>query len=163
MPSPETLSSEPATEAGAPAMFEARELSPQDVVPAADVGERLATAGAWLTLLGVDLVLRCAGFERLHRLIRRWRVRPQGDAGPDAAVRIAVAVDRASTLYFKRAWCLQRSAAAVCLMRLRGLPAELVIGIHKLPFYAHAWAEIEGSVVNDHPVVQRRYTVIERC
>lgn len=140
-----------------------RELRPSDVVSSRDVGERLSTVVAFLTLLIVDLVMKVAGFQRFHRLIGRFPVRQGIGAGPDAATRIAASVDRASIFYFKRAWCLQRSAATVCLMRWRGLPADLVIGIHRLPFYAHAWVEIEGAVVNDHPVVQRRYSVLERC
>ncbi|MDA8019529.1 MAG: lasso peptide biosynthesis B2 protein [Thermoanaerobaculia bacterium] len=140
-----------------------KELTPTDVEAARDLRERLSTAVAFIVLLVVDVVLKLAGFQRFHGLVERLPVRSSGGAGPDAAVRIAAAVDRASTLYFKRAWCLQRSAAAVCLMRLRGLPADLVIGVRRLPFYAHAWVEIEGVVVNDHPVVQTRFTVLDRC
>jgi hypothetical protein len=49
------------------------------------------------------------------------------------------------------------------LMRLRGWPAELVLGVRRMPFAAHAWVEVRGRVVNDDPRVQRQYSVLERC
>jgi hypothetical protein len=82
---------------------------------------------------------------------------------PADTARICEAVDTAAAFYFKRAWCLQRSAAQACLLRTRGLPARLVIGVHRVPFLAHAWVELDGRVVNDDPRVRRFYEAIENC
>ena len=139
------------------------ELRPTDLTPARTVGQWLSLVAALGALVCVDVMMRLAGFQRFHRLVRKWPT--LGRRPPDASrvERICTAVDRAAVFYIKKAWCLQRSATAVCLLRTFGAPAELVIGVQKIPFYAHAWAEIGGTVVNDHPIVQRRYTVIERC
>lgn len=137
-------------------------LRPMDVTPARTWHERLTALGAFCTLIFVDLVMKLAGFNRFHDLVRRWPTRDQS-TDRETAERICTAVDRAATYYFKRAWCLQRSATATCLLRWNGVPAELVIGVQKAPFYAHAWVEVEGRVLNDHPIVQDRYTVLERC
>ena len=123
----------------------------------------LLTVAAYGTLLVIDGVMKLAGFGRVHRLVRGFPVRRRARATPRTAHRICGAVDRAASYYPKRAWCLQRSAAAVCLLRLAGHPAELVIGAHRTPFYAHAWAEIGREVVNDEPAVQTYYGVLERC
>jgi hypothetical protein len=139
------------------------ELSPESVAPAESPRERAEAAVAWCGLLAVDVVLKTAGFDRFLRLVRGWPVLAPRRPDPAAARRITQAVDRAAVRYFKRAWCLQRSATNVCLLRLRGIEAELVIGARKLPFAAHAWVEVEGEVVNNHPVVQQRYAVLERC
>jgi Transglutaminase-like superfamily len=118
---------------------------------------------AYGTLVVIDGVLKLGGFGRMHRLVRGFPVRRRTRAKAETAHRICGAVDRAALYYPKRAWCLQRSAAAVCLLRLAGHPAELVIGAHRLPFYAHAWAEIGREVVNDEQAVQTYYGVLERC
>lgn len=139
------------------------ELRPTDVTPARTLPERLTAVGAFLVLVFVDVTIKLTGFHRFYRVLRGWPTLGQPPARADAVREICTAVDRAATYYFKRAWCLQRSAAAVCLLRLRGFRAELAIGVQKIPFYAHAWAELDGRVVNDHPEVQKKYTVLERC
>lgn len=118
---------------------------------------------AYASLMGTDVLLRLRGFDRFHRVIRRWptwnaRVTDSADVA-----RIRAAVDLASGFYFKRAWCLQRSAATACLLRLRGFPARLIIGVQRMPFAAHAWVELDGRVINDEPRVCSAFEVIERC
>jgi hypothetical protein len=71
-------------------------------------------------------------------------------------------VNRARQYYFMRVRCLQVATAAVCYLRLSGYPAQLVVGIRRVPFEAHAWAELDGLVVNDFPAVQHTYAVIGR-
>ncbi len=120
-------------------------------------------AVAWVGLVAADLVIRVAGFRRLHQLARAIPVRPGGPAQTHATASTRAAVDRAARLYFKRAWCLQRSFVTTVLLRARGVPAELVIGVRSTPFMAHAWVEVEGRVVNDRASVRRMYREIERC
>lgn len=138
-------------------------LLPRDLKPAANLRERLDAAVAWCGLLGMDLLLKVAGFERYLRVVRSWPIVGAHRQDVETSRRISLAVDRAATHYFKRAWCLQRSSTHVCLLRLRGIEAELVIGARKLPFGAHAWVEVGGEVVNNHPIVQEQYAVLERC
>jgi hypothetical protein len=38
-----------------------------------------------------------------------------------------------------------------------------VIGVQHLPFIAHAWVELNGSVVNDKPYMPQIYSVLTRC
>jgi hypothetical protein len=138
-------------------------LLPSDLKPAANLRERLGAVGAWCGLLGIDLLLKIAGFERFLRVVRSWPTVGARWQDIETSRRISMAVDRAATHYFKRAWCLQRSATQVCLLRLRGIEAELVIGARKLPFGAHAWVEVGGKIINNHPIVQEQYAVLERC
>jgi transglutaminase superfamily protein/coenzyme PQQ synthesis protein D (PqqD) len=119
---------------------------------------------AWLGLLVADVVLHLLGFHRFHALLRRIPIRlPERGGGTGLATALSQAVDQAAAFYFKRAWCLQRSAVAMALLRLRGLPAKLVIGIHQVPFHAHAWVELRGRVINDRPWLPEAYAVIESC
>jgi hypothetical protein len=53
--------------------------------------------------------------------------------------------------------------ATICVLRAAGITAELVTGVQRLPFRAHAWVEVDGVLINDHPARRRTYTVIDRC
>lgn len=121
------------------------------------------SALAYFALIAIDGLMKFGGFRRLHALVSKFPVRRRTRDDAETAHRICGAVDRAASYYVKRAWCLQRSATAVCLLRLAGYPAELVIGARRTPFYAHAWAEIGRQVVNDETEVQTLYGVLERC
>jgi len=79
------------------------------------------------------------------------------------ADQVCHAVDLAAALYFKPARCLQRSAAAACLLKKFGFPAEMVVGVQQIPFLAHAWVELDGRVVNDKPYMSEIYLELSRC
>lgn len=124
------------------------------------------SCSALAILLLMDGALHLAGFRRFQGIVRWWPT--VGAAAPGTtkarAAETYQAVDRARTWYFKRSWCLQSAATVVCLARLRGVPAELVLGVRKFPFQAHAWAEVDGTCISgeDAPNVAN-YCVMERC
>jgi len=76
---------------------------------------------------------------------------------------ICSAVDMACIWYWKQALCLQRSAATACLLKKHGVTAQMVIGVQRLPFKAHAWVEVDGRVVNDKSYTAELYNEIDRC
>jgi hypothetical protein len=120
----------------------------------------LVTRCVW-RLLRVDLDLRLRGFAHVYEAVARHRTRAVTyQEGIVAAV--CRAMDRANTIYPRRALCLQRSAAAVCVLRDHGVAAELVIGARKHPFRAHAWVEADGVVVNDKRGVKDYYVELDR-
>lgn len=108
-----------------------------------------------------DFYLARNDFAALYAKVRNARTRPRTRSGEDAR-RICAAVDLAGIWYWKQALCLQRSAAAACLLKRRGFAAELVIGAQRMPFKAHAWVEIDGEVVNDKPYTAELYQVLDR-
>lgn len=117
---------------------------------------------SWIWLLYFDFLMRFREFEDVHAAVRHQRcIRTERDAVPHTT--ICHAMDLASVFYFKRALCLQRSAATTCLLRRYGWEAEMVIGAQLLPFQSHAWVEIEGRVVNDKPYITEIFQVLERC
>jgi hypothetical protein len=117
----------------------------------------------WVLMLIVDLTIASGGFPRVHQLVRRIAVRKRRRAGDKARVVEAVndAVNRAAMWYPRVQQCLPRSVVATWLLRRRGLPAVFVVGIRKIPFYAHAWVELDGRVVNDEANVQTLYPAID--
>lgn len=103
------------------------------------------------------------GFPVFHRVVRRL---PRAASRPPSAGELewaVMVVETAARAHFRRAWCLQRSFALLWVLRSRHLAADLVIGVRRLPFAAHAWVEAQGRVIGDDPRVCGGYQVIERC
>ncbi|MBI3896211.1 MAG: lasso peptide biosynthesis B2 protein [Acidobacteria bacterium] len=73
------------------------------------------------------------------------------------------AVLLAACLYWKPVLCLQRSACIVRLLRKQGIVARLVIGCRTKPFFSHAWAEVDGRIVNDSPTYQERLHILYKA
>ncbi len=118
----------------------------------------ILVARAWIGLALFD-VARSVGFVGIHRRVRACRVGRRVVATPESVV---WAVDEACVWYVKRAYCLQRSAVAVWLLRRRGFDARLIIGYRPIPFESHAWVEIDGRIVNDRPQYRKYFHVLEQ-
>lgn len=121
-----------------------------------------STARAYVELILIDLYLLRHDFAALHTCIRNCPVNNTAPV-PGTEEAVCASVDRASIWYLKEVLCLQRSAAAVRLLRKHGIPAHMVIGAQGMPFRAHAWAEVNGRVVNDRPYMTEIYSVLDRC
>ena len=124
---------------------------------------RAYTFAALVLLFTGEMVRKLGGFRSIHRSVAQWTTGARTPRDKDALLHACAAVNRACTWHPKRALCLQRASVLVCLLRSLGYRAEMVIGVHKLPFYGHAWAEVEGEVVNDHANAQKFFHVLSRC
>lgn len=137
--------------------------APGEGIMAAITGAMISVA-SFLVLIAFDLVMHAVSFRALHGIVKSFPVVFHRTPDIRRARRTCERVNRAASFYFKRAWCLQRSATAVCFLRMAGYPAQLVIGAQKTPFYAHAWAELLGEMVNDHESHKHdNFVVLERC
>jgi hypothetical protein len=117
---------------------------------------------AYLQLIRIDLFLARGDFSAMYERVRRVELRKQAESS-QATETICRAIDIASVWYWKQVPCLQRSAAATCLLRRHGIGAQLVIGTQCMPFRAHAWVEVEGKIVNDKSYISELYAVLDRC
>jgi hypothetical protein len=117
---------------------------------------------AYLKLIYFDLRFSRHNFARLHETVRRQPI-ATGVSCEGISEHVCSTVDIACVWYWKEVLCLQRSAVAVQLLRLHGVPAELVIGAQRLPFKAHAWVEVKGEVINDKPYTRDLYAILDRC
>jgi transglutaminase superfamily protein len=118
---------------------------------------------AFFGLAAADVLMKFGGFHRLYDTVRRWPVSRKKSANTEQIGAVIAAIDRAGRYYPKHALCLQRSAVGTCLLRMAGVPAQMVMGCRKIPFRGHAWVEVNGEVVNDKPNVQVHYRVLDRC
>jgi len=116
---------------------------------------------AWFRIAVIDMIMALRGFPAVHRFVGGIPLRRRSDPRPAAdLVRI---VDRAAIHYPRELRCLRRSAAITWMLRRHGHPAELVVGASIIPFFAHAWVELDGRVINDdETTVRARYAVLER-
>ena len=112
------------------------------------------TIHAVLVFLLLDIGVRVFGFPRTFQLMDKW-CRRGGVVGAPAAqrrtVRLAVEAVRTANRYYCRRGpdCLPRALAIFVLLRRRGVPATLRIGVKRYPFGAHAWVECRGEVLDD--------------
>jgi hypothetical protein len=116
--------------------------------------------GALWRLLFFD-VLCWIGFAKAYQFVRRCkqsRRRPRADT----VARVVWAVEEACVWYYKRAFCLQRSAVCTWMLRRQGVAAELVIGFRPVPIDSHAWVEVDAQVVNDRPQYKKFFKVLDR-
>jgi hypothetical protein len=120
------------------------------------------TLEAYTRLLEIDLYQARHGFAALRRKVSSFPVAPQ-TALPETVKAVCEAVDLACIWYWKEVRCLQRSAATTCLLKRRGVRAEMIIGAQHTPFKAHAWVEVNGFVVNDKPYMRELYSVLDAC
>ena len=132
-----------------------------------DVAEDLSisrreTFSAFVGLLAFDLLLKLGGFQRLIGKVARWPIAEPKTANREICRRVRGMVDRAQLYYPKKAMCLQHSAVVTCLLRRRGIAAEMVLAAQTFPPKAHAWAEVGGEVINDQSSVKSEYRVLKR-
>lgn len=120
------------------------------------------TVEAYLLLIAHDAFMARHDLAALHRQIKSF---PQRTIEPHAgaAELVSHALNVACAFYPKQALCLQRSAVLVKMLRRRGVPAHMVIGAQKLPFKAHAWVEVNGTIVNDRLASREKFHVLEVC
>ena len=122
---------------------------------------RLLLAASWWLLLS-DLSMRLLG----SRPIRRYgEVRHELTVTADEvnrARRYAVCLERAAR--WQRALCLRRSVALCYWLGFEGLPASLRIGVRsgREGLEAHAWVELDGTVVNEEAAVLKTFVPLIR-
>jgi len=117
---------------------------------------------AYWQLVIFDWCLARRDFRYVYERVRNCPV--AGKTTPaDSVERICLAIDVAAIWYRREVLCLQRSAATTCLLRRKGIRAEMVIGAQQTPFKAHAWVEVGGRVVNDRTYTPDLYAVLDRC
>lgn len=120
------------------------------------------TFSAFIGLLAFDLLLKFAGFQSLIKRVESWPTAEPHKTDRELCRRVRDMVDRAQMYYPKKAMCLQHSAVVTCLLRRRGVPAEMVLAAQEFPPKAHAWTEVMNEVVSDSPGVKMKYKELRR-
>lgn len=135
----------------------------ESIEPAKEfTGSKRETFCAFIGLFCFDLLLKFAGFRSLIKRVEHWPTKKPHATDRNLCRRIRAAVDRAQMYYPKKAMCLQHAAVVTCLLRRRGVPAQMVLGAQEFPPKAHAWVEVSSEVVNDSTDVRNNYRPFRR-
>jgi hypothetical protein len=109
---------------------------------------------AFVVVAVVRLGLRGLGWPKLFPLLDEMagglRQASSAAASTSSATEVAASVVRASRLFPGRSSCLAEALAGWVLLKREGLPAEVRIGVRRLPggsLAAHAWVESGGRVL----------------
>jgi hypothetical protein len=94
----------------------------------------------------------------------RWLRRFPVHHGGYEVAQLALLADIAARITYGQERCLGRSLLLFWLLRVRGEPAELLIGIDKeaANLHSHAWVELRRRVIGDQPQFIRRFTLLLR-
>ena len=124
--------------------------------------ERRVLVQAALLLPLVWAALRVFGLARVHARLGATEAPNSPSPAADPA-RIGTLVNAAAGLPLVPATCLTRSLLLDWLLRRRGVPSELRIGVRRegSALDAHAWVECEGRPVNDAPDVGARFAAFD--
>ena len=120
---------------------------------------------AWLVfralyeLARYDVIRALRGSANIHRRLSRQPISPR-PTSHEFVRTTCDAVLLAACFYCKPVLCLQRSVCLVRLLRKHGVVARFVIGYRPVPFFSHAWVEVDGLIVNDSPTYQERLQVL---
>jgi hypothetical protein len=129
-----------------------------------DWEQRRIAAAAVVVLPVLHFTARVGGLRSIRRLLRVGAVtadRPDAVAvGKHLATPIGVTADH---IRLDQRSCVARATFLWWLLRRRAIPAEVVIGSHRVDgrFEAHAWVEVDGQPVDDTPDVRERFAVLE--
>lgn len=121
------------------------------------------TLFAFAGLVLFDIALLVCSLKSVCEFVNVWPLRGSQNPDPNIPGKVCSAVEKACVWYPKQAMCLQRSAVTTCILRIKGKPAKMVIGIRPMPFMAHTWVEIDGQIVNDWRGVRTFYSPVVSC
>jgi Transglutaminase-like superfamily len=125
---------------------------------------RLILRAIW-TLPLMQLGLRVFGFRRWKELIEKFSFSPSvpqalpGSSQSEFAVRTAQAALSAELHGLTKPNCLARSMTLWWMLQSQGIDGELYVGARHWAgnFEAHAWVELDGTVLNDGSDVRQHY------
>jgi hypothetical protein len=110
------------------------------------------------------MALPLLGFQRWRSILakaapRRARLQPvtaESLVEARTAARMVAAASREGLIHGQ---CLEKSVVLWFLLSRRRVPAELRIGVRQATkgFEAHAWVEVQGTIVNDSDDVLQNY------
>ena len=118
------------------------------------------TSAAALCLIRSPLRLRLTGLARTLARIERGKRHAGAGAAAQRQAKVASAFARLRLVATEKDNCLTRSIAVAERLIAIGARPHLVIAVKLRPFYAHAWVQCDGWLINDRHEFVRNYTPI---
>jgi len=117
---------------------------------------------ALVRLMKIHYVIKKHALQGLITLLTKKREIIINEEKEDEATvkKIAYILDKACMYYPKKTLCLPWASTFAYLLQKSNIPFKFFIGVQTEPFYAHAWVEYNGEVINDNPQVKKRLAPI---
>jgi hypothetical protein len=113
-----------------------------------------------LLIAACDVGLRVLGFARVLRIARWCAGQRQVPFDRQLIDRTLHSVIVATAFYPGRSKCLEQAVATFILLRRRGAPVNIRLGVQPYPFIAHAWLELNGQPITESPEVIARFALL---
>lgn len=114
-----------------------------------------------MLLFVCDVALRVFGFARTLRWARRVAGDASGVDARDELVKQTIHYILVATAFYPgRSKCLEQTVALFILLRRRGAPVDIRLGVQPYPFSAHAWLELRGAPLTETPEVIERFALM---
>ncbi|HET9439391.1 MAG TPA: lasso peptide biosynthesis B2 protein [Longimicrobiales bacterium] len=113
-----------------------------------------------LTLVFCDCSLRVLGFARTLRIAHKLAGERVGSYDESLIPRVLHNIIVATALYPGRSKCLEQAIAGLILLRRRGVPVNLQLGVQPYPFFAHAWLQLNGAPLTESAEVIARFALL---
>lgn len=129
------------------------------------MGDFIRVIIAWVLLHCMSVSLAILGFERTIRLTlhhaRAGRCVP-AEMHDELADRVARAVKHAKRWHMRLTTedCLPVALTGMCMLRRLGVEADLVLGVRRYPFAAHAWVVAAERVIDFPPNEYKRFYAV---
>lgn len=124
---------------------------------------RVDFLNAMLVAIGVRIFLKVLGLNKTLQFARKLKTkkRKMSTAKNSARIQqIANALYRISLLVPIKIQCLESSFSLFFFASVFRVDCDLKIGVQRYDFLAHAWIEIDGSVVADDPSLKEKMPTI---
>ncbi|WP_181155509.1 MULTISPECIES: lasso peptide biosynthesis B2 protein [unclassified Paenibacillus] len=130
---------------------------------------KLELAKLYISLVRIDLSLQVVGFETLlQRYMRLYSLDSvnvqkvkETNYIKEEINKMLVTIDYVCTVYPRSAQCMHRSFLGYQYLRKKFyLPVELVVGVRKMPFGAHAWLMLNGQNINEDSQYTDQFQII---
>lgn len=116
---------------------------------------------AFFELVKIHFILKVGKISKLIRFLqRRLAIESNTTVSLEQISLLGAALDKVCLFYPKKTYCLPWAGTLALLAFKRGWKCQFFIGIQTLPFYAHAWIEYQGKIVNDSLEIQERLAPI---
>ena len=136
------------------------EFTPGELVVLLQLVALALAARSALTFLRLSRVTECVAWGANNRFLRCIPL----FHGPYEVTQLARLADYAARATRADGPCLLRSLLLFWLLKVRGEPAELLIGVSKETsgLQSHAWIETQGKILVDRPEVAGSYATLLR-
>ncbi len=113
-----------------------------------------------LLLLICDVALRVFGYARTLRAARVLAGERTAQVSEELIQQTLHNILVATAFYPGRSKCLEQAMTGFVLLRRRGAPVDMRLGVQPYPFYAHAWLELDGVPVTESPEVVATFALL---